>query len=126
MWFSLRIFLLYRESISEEIDLFGGVIENLFNSSDSTNKGYITSEEFAGLLQSEQMIPYLTNEDIIEMHQYFSNIPGGRATYNDFYPLGRELILRVYRAKDPSEVDLHMCANKTNTIIEFCPFCCIV
>ena len=56
------------------------------------------------MLQSEEMLPYLQQEDILQMQQYFVSIPGGRATYADFYPLAKEIILRVYRVKDPSEV----------------------
>lgn len=56
------------------------------------------------MLQSAEMLPYLQQEDILQMQQYFSSIQGGQATYNDFYPLAKEIILRVYRVKDPSEV----------------------
>lgn len=56
------------------------------------------------MLQSAEMLPYLQQEDILQMQQYFSSIPGGRASYTDFYPLAKEIILRVYRVKDPSEV----------------------
>ena len=56
------------------------------------------------MLQSSEMLPYLQHEDIAQMQQYFASIPGGRATYTDFYPLAKEIILRVYRVKDPSEV----------------------
>lgn len=56
------------------------------------------------MLQSEQMVTYLTEEDTLQMQQYFDAIPGGQATYANFYPLAKELILRVYRVKDPSDV----------------------
>lgn len=56
------------------------------------------------LLQSEQMITYLSADDVEQMQQYFAAIPSGQATYTDFYPMAKELILRVYRVKDPSEV----------------------
>lgn len=50
------------------------------------------------------MAAFLTNEDIVQMQQYFENIPEGKASYTDFYPIGKELILRLYRARDPSDV----------------------
>ena len=56
------------------------------------------------MLQSSEMLPYLQQEDILQMQQYFNSIPGGQAAYADFYPLAKEIILRVYRVKDPSEV----------------------
>lgn len=56
------------------------------------------------MLQSEQMTTFLSDEDVLQMQQYFENIPEGKATYTEFYPLAKELILRVYRVKDPSEV----------------------
>ena len=56
------------------------------------------------MLQSEQMLAYLQSEDVEQMQQYFDSIPSGQATYEVFYPLAKELILRVYRVKDPSEV----------------------
>lgn len=59
------------------------------------------------MLQSAEMLPYLQQEDILQMQQYFSSIQGGRAAYDDFYPLAKEIILRVYRVKDPSEVYRH-------------------
>ena len=59
------------------------------------------------MLQSEQVTPYLTEEDILQMQQYFDAIPSTQATYSDFYPLAKEFILRVYRVKDPTEVSLH-------------------
>lgn len=58
------------------------------------------------MLQSSEMLPYLQQEDIAQMRQYFDSIPGGQATYSEFYPLAKEIILRVYRVKDPSEVQL--------------------
>lgn len=58
------------------------------------------------MLQSQEMITYLTEEDILQMQQYFDAIPNAQATYSEFYPLAKELILRVYRVKDPSDVSL--------------------
>lgn len=68
------------------------------------NKGYITQEEFATLLQSDQLAVYLSHEDMLQMQQYFQNVPNQKATYTDFYPLGKEIILRLYRARDTSDV----------------------
>ncbi len=93
-----------RESAAEELDIFASTIENLFQSADVENKGYITRDEFSKLLQSEQMAVYLSHEDMLQMQQYFDNIPDGMATYTDFYPLGKEIILRLYRARDTSDV----------------------
>ncbi|XP_064393563.1 cingulin-like [Halichondria panicea] len=92
-----------RESAAEELDIFASTIENLFRSADVENRGYITRDEFAKLLQSEQMAVYLSHEDMLQMQQYFDNIPDGMATYTDFYPLGKEIILRLYRARDTSD-----------------------
>ena len=93
-----------RETVAEEVNLFGEYIESLFQGADTGSKGYVTTEEFANLLQSEQMSAYLSDEDVLQMQQYFENIPEGKATFTDFYPLGHELILKVYRARDASEV----------------------
>ncbi len=60
------------------------------------------------MLQSAEMLPYLQQEDILQMQQYFASIQGGRASYTDFYPLAKEIILRVYRVKDPSEVVINL------------------
>lgn len=39
------------------------------------------------------------------MIQYYDEVvPGGQAQYADFYPLGKELILRLYRNQDTSTV----------------------
>ena len=58
------------------------------------------------MLESDQMTPYLTERDVAEMLSYFDAIPDGQAHYAEFYPLAKELILRVYRVKDPSEVSI--------------------
>ena len=60
------------------------------------------------MLQSSEMLSYLKQEDILQMQQYFGSIPGGHAAYADFYPLAKEIILRVYRVKDPSEVHIKL------------------
>lgn len=49
------------------------------------------------------MAVYLSHEDMLQLQQYFQNIPQ-QATYADFYPLGKEIILRLYRARDTSDV----------------------
>ena len=69
-----------------------------------TGNKYSPTNLLPQMFQSEQMIAYLTEEDIAQMQQYFDAIPGSQATYADFFPLAKELILKVYRVKDPSEV----------------------
>lgn len=53
----------------------------------------------------------ISEADITEMLSYFDALPSEQATYTDFYPLAKELILRVYRAKDPSEVKFTLSHN---------------
>ena len=74
------------------------------------------------LLQSEQMIAYLNTDDVEQMQQYFAAIPSGQATYLDFYPMAKELILRVYRVKDPSEVRGRHWLVGSSKLVYFCPF----
>lgn len=50
------------------------------------------------------MAAYLTEEDTLQMQQYFEAIPEDKASYSEFYPLAKELILRVYQVKDQTEV----------------------
>lgn len=92
-----------RDPAEAGIDLFEDFIKNMYQLADTEGRGYITKEEFLQLLQSEQMITYLSADDVEQMQQYFAAIPSGQATYTDFYPMAKELILRVYRVKDPSE-----------------------
>ena len=59
---------------------------------------------FLQLLQSAEMSPFLGTQDFEDMYEYYTGFPDGKASYNEFFGLVREAILRVYRAKDPSEV----------------------
>ena len=59
---------------------------------------------FHQVIQSAEMSPYLVQEDYEDMYAYYASFPDQKASYNEFYALVREAILRVYRAKDPSEV----------------------
>lgn len=49
----------------------------------------------------QEMTNYLQSGDIEYMTQQF---PDGTVSFAEFYPIAKELILRVYRSKDPSEV----------------------
>ena len=47
------------------------------------------------------------------MIQYYDQVvPEGQARYEEFYPLGKELILRLYRNQDTSDV---RCSHNTFT-----------
>lgn len=59
---------------------------------------------FQKLLQSTEMSPFLQEQDLKDMKESFGSISSGKASYEQFYSLAKELILRVYRAKDPSDV----------------------
>lgn len=59
---------------------------------------------FLQLLQSAEMSPFLGTQDYEDMYEYYTGFPDGKASYSEFFGLVREAILRVYRAKDPSEV----------------------
>ena len=61
------------------------------------------------MLQNRHMMAYLKQTDIDEVLQYF---PEEMVTFDQFYPIGKEVILRVYRAKDPSEA----CTTRTLTL----------
>lgn len=61
---------------------------------------------FFQLLQSAEMAPYLQEQDFQDMYEYYANFQDGNASYSEFATLAKEVILRVYRAKDPSEVKL--------------------
>lgn len=81
------------------------MIEELHKRTDTDKKGYITWKMFAHLLKSTEMSPFLQEQDVKEMKKQFNTIvTNGKASYDQFYVLAKELLLRVYRAKDPSDV----------------------
>ena len=53
------------------------------------------------MLAMQEMTNYLQEEDIEFMTRQF---PDGKVTFAEFYPIAKELILRVYRSKDSTEV----------------------
>ena len=120
----------YRDPLETGIDLFEDTICDLFQAADVENQGFITTENFTNvslrkskmaaklcqlahchifwcpsvqMLQNRHMMAYLKQTDIDEILQYF---PEGKVTFDQFYPIAKEVILRVYRAKDPSEVQV--------------------
>ena len=85
--------------------MFAGVIEDLYQRTDSEAKGHVTWKMFSKLLQSGEMSSFLQENDYKEMQERFkASAKGGKVGYNEFCVLARDLILRVYRAKDPSDV----------------------
>lgn len=99
------ILILCRDKAESGIDVFAGVIEDLYKRTDSDKKGYVTWKMFAHLLQSTEMSPFLQEQDVKDMKEQFGAVvSGGKASYEQFYVLAKELLLRVYRAKDPSDV----------------------
>ena len=69
-----------------------------------TTLSLLTHTHTPQLFQLEQLT-LLTEEDHSTMLQYFDQVaPEGQAPYTDFYALGKELILRLYRNQDTSEV----------------------
>ena len=63
------------------------------------------------LFQVEQLA-LLAEEDHSTMLQYFDQVaPDGQAPYADFYALGKELILRLYRNQDTSDVRINIMSN---------------
>lgn len=94
-----------RDKAESGIDVFAGVIEDLYQRTDSEAKGHVTWKMFYQLLQSGEMSPFLQEKDRKEMQERFkATVTGGKAVYSEFCVLAKELILRVYRAKDPSDV----------------------
>ena len=117
----------FRDPVEEGVDPFAENIQNLFQTADTETKGYVTRDEFITvnhnhsecvckciyklsvythlqLFQLEQL-QYLTEVDRSQMLQYFDEaVPDGKAQYTDFYTLGKELILRLYRNQDTSGV----------------------
>ena len=52
-----------------------------------------------------EQLGLLTGEDHTQMLEYFDQLaPAGQATYEEFYRLGKELILRLYRNQDTTDV----------------------
>lgn len=107
---SLRLYItwissLCRDKAESGIDVFSGVIEDMYQRADSETKGYINWKMFKHLLQSAEMSPFVQEEDLKRMQDLFkSNVPNGKASFDQFRVLAKELILLVYRAKDPSDV----------------------
>ena len=96
---------LHREKAEAGIDVFAGVIDELHKRTDSDKRGYVNWKMFSHLLQSAEMSPFLTERDVKDMKEQFNSlVSNGKATYEQFYILAKELLLKVYRAKDPSDV----------------------
>ena len=96
---------LCRDKAESSIDIFASVIEDLYQRADSEARGYVNWKMFKQLLLSAEMSPFLQEQDVKDMQEQFkSSVPNGKATFGQFRSLARELILRVYRAKDPSDV----------------------
>jgi Ca2+-binding EF-hand superfamily protein len=92
----------FQDLVEEGVDPFEENIQNMYRMADAQGKGYISREEFVMLFQLEQL-QLLNEEDHSQMVQYYDDIiPSGQAQYTDFYPLGKELILRLYRNQDTS------------------------
>lgn len=60
------------------------------------------------MLAMQEMTNYLQTEDIEYMTRQF---PDGKVTFSEFYPIAKELILRVYRTKDSTEVSDYDCTD---------------
>lgn len=100
-----HLLYLCRDRAESSVDVFAGVIEDLYQRTDSEARGYINWKMFKQLLQSVEMSPFLQEQDLKDMQDQFkASVPNGKATFDQFRVLARELILRVYRAKDPSDV----------------------
>ncbi len=88
-------------------DVFAGVVEDLYQRTDSEAKGYVNWKMFSHLLKSAEMSPFLLEQDNRDIQDRFkSSVPSGKASYEQFCVLAKDLILRVYRAKDPSDVSV--------------------
>ena len=83
---------------------FAAIIDDLYRQAEKDENDCISWEMFQRLLDSAEMSPFLEEQDYQDLYAYFVNLPDGKASYNEFYGLVGEAILRVYRAKDPSEV----------------------
>lgn len=86
--------------------MFAGVIEDLYQRTDPDGRGHITWKNFSHLLQSAEMSPFLQEQDFKELKETFNVLTSnGKALAREQFPLlAKDLILRVYRAKDPSDV----------------------
>lgn len=80
------------------MDLFEETIQDLFNTADTKNVGYITTDDFTQMLETKDM--FLKPDDKQELLKRF---PEGKVVYKEFQPIAKEVILRVYRAKDESD-----------------------
>lgn len=81
------------------------MVEDLYQRADSEARGYVNWKMFKQLLLSPEMSPFLQEQDVKEMQEQFkSSASNGKVDFNQFRVLAKELILRVYRAKDPSDV----------------------
>jgi hypothetical protein len=99
---------LCREKAESAVDVFAGVIEDLYQRTDSEARGYVNWKMFKQLLQSAEMNPFLQEQDVKDLQDQFkSTAPNGKASFDQFRVLARELILKVYRAKDPSDVRVY-------------------
>ena len=99
--------LIFRDLAEARIDVFATVIEDLYQRTDPDSKGLVNWKMFSQLLQSAEMSPFLVAQDLKDMQELFkSSVPSGKANYDQFRVLAQELILRVYRYKDPSDVSL--------------------
>ena len=112
------------------MDPFEENIEGLYQSADTEGRGYITRDEFIAVCCSTfigtsvntharthtqkhthtqlfklEQLALLTEEDHSRMTQCYDQVaPDGRAKYTEFYGLGKELILCLYRNQDTSDV----------------------
>lgn len=83
-------------------DIFEENASIVFHEADIGGKGYITRDEFTKVLQLSAFAPNLTKQDTDELLQQFDSIPDGIASYESFYPLAKDMILRMYRNMDTS------------------------
>lgn len=112
--------LVYRDSAESNIDVFAGVIEDLYQRADSEAKGYVNWKMFSQLLQSAEMNPYVLEKDHKDLQDLFkSTAPSGKASYDQFRVVAKEMILLVYRAKDPSDVCKCTCRLQQKIFISF-------
>ena len=75
------------------------------------------------MLQLETFAPSLTQQDKDELLQHFDSIPDGIASYDHFYPLAKDMILRMYRNMDTSPVS-HLLHQSISLIFSACVCMC--